>query len=433
MIEGRCGSLAIDEARLEALIERVKKPGKPIRIAYFPLQPVVGPTVESWLAGEADLRHPTIEYTTQLLDLAEAMGAEVHLFTRDQREPVGELGPGITMSRLGIIDSPKPLPLRRVDVVRQTRNIRQKVNAFGSDINVFSYEMDWFAAIGIRGLVIRSLHTNLWQPDRRWPTLVDGIRKVDEIFAGRSLFHAALSVSGEGSDQMERMSGGRLPIFTALAQWSGESLPAIAPYPKTPRILFVGRLVPNKGIFDLVRAVKALREQHGPVELVFAGNHPGMLKDTVAEVGGEDWITLRGQLPNAAVMEELGKASLLCCPTRSSYIEGQPRVLIEAHIAGRAAVASSICRSMADDSTLLFKADDQEALTDALAEALFNEKTRDRLRAAALVGRERYVDRTGSWGSKLFEAIEAAAEAEPQRDPELDQLAASGSDFSAVS
>lgn len=96
-------------------------------------------------------------------------------------------------------------------------------------------------------------------------------------------------------------------------------------------IAFAGRLIPEKGIDYLCRAVEFLRESDESVYLILAGDGP-MLEKLNNKYRNNAGIKLTGQISHARVMAILEQASLCLIP--SFYPEGLPTLILEAGAAG---------------------------------------------------------------------------------------------------
>ncbi|MHC4941666.1 MAG: glycosyltransferase family 4 protein [Planctomycetota bacterium] len=111
---------------------------------------------------------------------------------------------------------------------------------------------------------------------------------------------------------------------------------------KTFDLVFCGRLVPNKGIFILLEALKILKQKHGDIKLLMIGR--GTL-----EVAVENYLAQNGlaenveRVPWVADTSELARlyrqARLLVC---ASYNEGGPRVTVEAMACGTPAISTPV-------------------------------------------------------------------------------------------
>ena len=116
--------------------------------------------------------------------------------------------------------------------------------------------------------------------------------------------------------------------------------------PANPLILYVGRMVPEKGVRQLAEALADVLPQHPDWRAMFIGasRHGGgtasaLEKDVRSRRsrrGGR--IEWTGQLPNAEVQMQMRKASIVVIP--SICTEAFPRVAIEAMINGCAVISS---------------------------------------------------------------------------------------------
>ena len=89
--------------------------------------------------------------------------------------------------------------------------------------------------------------------------------------------------------------------------------------PNHPRFLFVGRLSPEKGLFDLLDAFSLLRERlpHATLDLVGAGPLQAELDERIGALGLRDAARLKGSLDLAEITAELYSATALVLPSHS--------------------------------------------------------------------------------------------------------------------
>ncbi len=140
--------------------------------------------------------------------------------------------------------------------------------------------------------------------------------------------------------------------------------------PDRPLVLYVGRLVPGKGLRELFAAASILAGRRPGVEFALVGDGP--MRDEVAHLAAACGarVHLPGALPPAAVAQWMAAADLVTLPSHS---EGQPNVLIEALACGRPVVASDVggIPEIVDDACgHLVPPGDVDALAAALADAL---------------------------------------------------------------
>ena len=149
------------------------------------------------------------------------------------------------------------------------------------------------------------------------------------------------------------------------------------------RILYVGRMLRDKGIDELVQAWRLLRDQVHTCELILCGavdsGNPNSytvseMKDLSCEAGIH-WLGRRND-----ILEQMRDASIVVLPT---YREGFPRVLLEAGMAGRAVVTTDVpgCRDIVKHQTsgLLVKPRNVDELYKAVKQLYFDGVLRNRL------------------------------------------------------
>jgi glycosyltransferase involved in cell wall biosynthesis len=139
----------------------------------------------------------------------------------------------------------------------------------------------------------------------------------------------------------------------------------------TLRAIYVGRLVPQKGVDVLLRALSAVLEQgqHLLLEIVGDGPQRSNLEAMVDELGLGPNVTFVGKLLPGQVPARLARADLFVLPSR---FEGMAGSLLEAFSQGLPAVATRVSGSedIIDDETgWLVAPSDAEALADALVAA----------------------------------------------------------------
>jgi colanic acid/amylovoran biosynthesis glycosyltransferase len=116
---------------------------------------------------------------------------------------------------------------------------------------------------------------------------------------------------------------------------------ATIPIPQAPRLVFVGRLSPEKGGVLLVEAASKLKRHGVGVELVMIGDGPSRsdIEQVVASHGLGSTVTLLGWHGSKRVREEILSSRALVLP---SFAEGLPIVLMEALALHRPVVSTYV-------------------------------------------------------------------------------------------
>lgn len=175
---------------------------------------------------------------------------------------------------------------------------------------------------------------------------------------------------------------------------SGVDLERFSEQPKRDRfsespvnVLFVGRFLKEKGVFELMESVREMRSQSVPFEMHMCGDFdPGNRSSATAEdldqwkqEGLVDW---SGRLDD--VRGKLAAADIVVLP---SYREGTPRSLLEAMAVGRPLVTTDVpgCRNVVQDSVngFLVESHNPEMLADAMLKLIEDENLRERMGEAS--------------------------------------------------
>lgn len=152
-------------------------------------------------------------------------------------------------------------------------------------------------------------------------------------------------------------------------------------------LLFASRLLKEKGLLELMEALRILKNQNISFEFLVAGfldkGNPSFIsEDELNSWVKEGLISYLGALEQ--IEQELARADIVVLP---SWREGLPKILIEAGAAGKAIVATDVpgCRDVVEDkiSGLLVPLKNPIALATAMNQLISDSKLRERLGMAA--------------------------------------------------
>ncbi len=149
-------------------------------------------------------------------------------------------------------------------------------------------------------------------------------------------------------------------------------------------LLFVGRLIKEKGIFETLSAFAAL-SRHTDSRMVIVGDGPqaGAIAQRVAELGLSEKVRLEGFLEGEPLRQAYRAADVFVFP---SYREGFPTAITEAMASGLPVVTTRT-RGMADrlveaENALFVEPGDPVGLTAALERIVADIELRQRMAAA---------------------------------------------------
>jgi len=162
-------------------------------------------------------------------------------------------------------------------------------------------------------------------------TINGGLRHASLIFTATQATEATIAAGYR--DRCVRM----LETGVDLALFPPRPWPQPRSASNPLKVLFVGRLIPAKGLTMLFDAVLEL-VRYFPVELTVVGDGPELsnLRDYTIHSRVAPFVTFTGALPLEKVSEEMGKCHVFCLP---SVHEPGGAVLLEAMAAARPVIA----------------------------------------------------------------------------------------------
>ena len=151
---------------------------------------------------------------------------------------------------------------------------------------------------------------------------------------------------------------------------------------KDSYVLFLGRIVPEKGLQYLIEAWKDLDTDKKLVITGGSSDTQGFMDELKNQCNGYDRIIFVG-FQQGKVLEELYSNSYLYC--LPSDLEGMPLSLLEAMSYGNCCVVSDIseCMEVVEDKAVVFKKSSVSDLRDKLQYLLNNESVVDRYKNIA--------------------------------------------------
>lgn len=153
------------------------------------------------------------------------------------------------------------------------------------------------------------------------------------------------------------------------------------------RILFVGRLVPEKGIFDLLNAFSILLRNVQNVELLIVGSGSSSMQIQISQlvenlkIGGK--VKFLGSIEYSNMPQIHNLADVFCLPSipTKTWAEQFGYSMVEAMACGKPVVSTStgsIPEVVKDRATgILVKPNDPRGLESALEELILNKQERD--------------------------------------------------------
>jgi glycosyltransferase involved in cell wall biosynthesis len=151
----------------------------------------------------------------------------------------------------------------------------------------------------------------------------------------------------------------------------GDFSPRQFPGGRTLKLVYVGAIEEAKGVSDLLRAVRQLKnEGEAPLVTIIGRDRDGRMSALANTLGVKDEIQFAGVIPNEDVPAAMREADAVVIPSRHEYPEGLPLTIYEA-LAARTPIIASDHPMFAgalvhEQSALNFAAGDAGALASAI-------------------------------------------------------------------
>ena len=398
---------------------------KPIRILYSAGPGNVLGTYRHWKEGKDDPSQVAMTYSGQFYDVCQEIGAQAYVIATC-RTP-GKLRDG----RFRIEHRPAPFEESSGLLYHLGQfwyGFRLLISALRTRCNVavVCAGTHWFmlalmTLFGIR--VIPTVHCVLWKKYGWEPTPFQRLTHMFNgwFFSGGCA--AIISVSDEVTQQlMELTSSHPRPIYDFVPQYRPASFSAVRPpdpHARPFRVLYVGRIERNKGVFDLVRLARALEADGGAaVHFDVCGEGAALteLRQCISITGLDHRISCHGHLGREQMAEMYGLAHAVIVPTTSDFIEGFNKVVAEGVLAGRPVVTSSVCPALSyvRGSVVEVAPDDIDAYGDAIRKLRDDPNFYQSICSSAAKNQIQFYDPKRGWAAALRNVLVAI---DPNHEP----------------
>ncbi|GAB4141135.1 MAG: hypothetical protein Fur0046_17000 [Cyanobacteria bacterium J069] len=256
--------------------------------------------------------------------------------------------------------------------------------------------------------VIPSLHCVLW---RKFMPM----RQAEKLALrwGRRLFRqdcrAVLAISDDIAEQVAQLTQQQhrtISIFTPVyrrEQFAGLAAPTEGRSPF--RVLFAGRIEPEKGVFDLLEIAKQTRARSQEVVFDLCGDGSALetLKQAAADAGLADSFFCHGHCNQEQMRQRYEASHAVIVPTRTDFVEGFNKVVVEGVLASRPVVTSAACPALAAvrEAVVEVPPNDITAYAEALVNLSGDRRFYQHKQQACLKLQDRFYDPKRGWAARL--------------------------------
>lgn len=305
---------------------------------------------EYWRRGEHNPNEVSLTFSGQIESFVREIGAKGYLVSgRDEARRVND----------GEFTVEHRLVPRGQGVgfywaaLRYAVGLVRTARRFGADVALLDsgtmpiFMMGLFRLAGIE--VVPILHNSLWPSGFRQTGYRRGLVQKLDAMVFRSLARCAIAVSPEVRRQIGELAGARhCPVLEMRAQFDRDYFRSI-PQPDadaTPfHVLFVGRVVPQKGVLDIPTMARHIEDRApGSVRWTICGRGSA-LEALRCEIAGLDVghiVDARGWTSPEELRHVIASAHALIVPTRGDFAEGLAMSAAESILAGRPIVTNPV-------------------------------------------------------------------------------------------
>lgn len=329
------------------------KKQRPLRIFYLAGPGDLVAAHKTWSSGQVHSSEVSVTFSSQIAEALKPLNCRLWMQSNFPRREVLRDG-------LWKLENKPEKPIRAsgagyyLVLLARTLGILRRVLAFRTQVLLIDAGRNlWFPLLLLRWFgvkVIPILHNTFW-PAGHPPT--DGksrlLLKLDRWFWKRGPA-AALAVSPEIRRQLAEVTGPvSWPVEVFKPQFLPDFFKALPPadFAARPfRVLFVGRVEREKGVFDILDMARRLEaRQPGRFAWEICGSG-GALEELKTAVAGEPAVAavvkVLGRLDRTGVAAAYGRSHVVIVPTRDSFAEGFAMVAAEAILSGRPCLTNPV-------------------------------------------------------------------------------------------
>ena len=370
----------------------------------------------SWKRGEHLPSQVSITFSGQIEDFCRDIGASAYLVSRHFRKEILRDGP-FTLEH-------RPKRTARggrfhLNEILYGLGLLATAVRFRADVALIDsgcthhFLLSLFRIMGIP--VVPILHNTLWPhgfpPQKLVPRLVLWL---NSLFF-RWFPTATIVVSPECEHQLVHLTHGRQrQILQIRAQFRREffaRIPPVPPHDLQPfRIIFVGRIVAAKGVFDLLEiAHKVDTRLPGKVEweVCGAGDDLEELKRRHHDLGLVNTVHIHGWTSPLNQIEVYARCHASIVPTRSDFEEGLAMTAAEAIMAGRPVITNPVVPALEvlRPACVEAKTNDVDSYVEAVVKLLSDAEFYNRLCHACTELARQFYDRNYGLNAILKQAL----------------------------
>jgi glycogen synthase len=393
------------EKQWKLIVSKTKK----IKFAYLS-GPVDGVQVYDAWEKEATLEYFGTSYLRQFYQVCRDFGAEGYVITTSPgKYDYQRVGTFIIENR-PMSPHLKGLAYHVVHSIWMIKII-PRLLSFGPDVVILTAGPSYWIFLSVLKLfgivIIPAQHDSLW---RRFVALRLSwriLRAFEALFFAGCVKEAIVAAESTAEQIRALVPRKKIQIEVFLPTYQREQFSAIqrADFDRRPfRVLFMGRITPNKGIYDLVKIASQLDPREYHFDICGGGPDLAALRRSVEEHGLAANVVCHGFLDRSELYALINQTHAVIVPTTTDFEEGFNMVCAEAILSGRPVITSAVCPALAyiADAAIEVKPNDVDGYREALVKLATNRDIYEQKRASCSSLQQQFYDTSNSWYTKLY-------------------------------
>lgn len=368
-------------------------------------------TFNCWNKKQDDPSQVSITYSGQFFDVCSALDIEGYVISSNPEKSFLKQG-SFTLEHRPILFSRQSGILYYLGQILYelsivTSALKFKANVVVGNSTSCFFVLSLLPRLGIQ--VIPSLHCVLWSkyiPQSKIQKLLWSLNR--NFFAKDCL--EILSISEDINEQVRQVTHNQSrPIVNFLSTYRRTEFENVDSPSKDKsifQVLFAGRIEVDKGVFDLLEIAKQFKlegQDNIRFNICGTGSASESLVKQVEEFELQSSFILHGYCNKSEMQKMFSLSHIVIVPTKSDFVEGLNKVVIEGVLANRPVITSSVCPALfyVKEAVLEVPPDNIEAYANAILRLRDDGKFYDDKQKNCSKCQEIFYSASQGWGEKL--------------------------------